>query len=51
MGAGRLTGGGRGAVCLSLAGGWERDIEAWLTSGWGGTRLVWLEVAGGVPLV
>ena len=39
-GAGRLTGGGRGAV--RLAGGWERGIEAWLTGGWGGTRLVWL---------
>ena len=39
-GAGRLTGGGRGAV--RLTGGWESGIEAWLTSDWGGTRLVWL---------
>ena len=39
MGAGRLTGGSRGAVYLT--GGWERGIEAWVTNDWGGTHLVW----------
>ena len=36
---------------MLITGGWERGIEAWLTSSWGGTHLVWLEVAGGVPPV
>ena len=48
-GAGRLAGGGRGAA--RLAGGWERGVETWLTGGWGGARLVSLELAGGIPPV
>ena len=47
-GAVRWTGGGSGAV---RRGGCERGIEAWLTGGWGAARLVWLELAGGGPLV